>query len=380
MRASLVLVAIALVGCKWTDFDDLAETTWVHSTEKPNVGSTKYAVAAAGVTTTPQGGQLAVISNDTPNYSTLDYTASGDAALGPNAQGLGAHFIASLTDPPIFITDGMGKIALVERAIDAGNIAVVMGAATSIVDAPFSSTVAPDAAAFAAGNVIVAAGTNLHTVTGVGAPVMCTASDVMAMPFVAAAMAADASTLWVWTKNGVLVGYPIAALTPCTGGMLPNPGTSFTTTAGFMPAAGARIHILGTFAILTAQASNSRMGQVVVVDLTNMTQVGTTLAIEGLRTSTIAVFDGITYLVAGVPDRGVEGVVSGQVDIYEITPATGLIGASPVLVLNDAQPESGELFGGVVTTMKFNDKQILVVGANNEIFAYYKTSLYDALP
>ena len=50
------------------------------------------------------------------------------------------------------------------------------------------------------------------------------------------------------------------------------------------------------------------------------------------------------------------------------------------IVLNDAQPESGEDFGHALTTMKFNGQEILVVGAHNEIFAYYKTALYDALP
>jgi hypothetical protein len=54
--------------------------------------------------------------------------------------------------------------------------------------------------------------------------------------------------------------------------------------------------------------------------------------------------------------------------------------AGPKLTLNDAEPESAQEFGRSVTTMKFNGQEILVVGAHNEIFAYYKTALYDHLP
>jgi hypothetical protein len=104
------------------------------------------------------------------------------------------------------------------------------------------------------------------------------------------------------------------------------------------------------------------------------------MTIEGLQSSTVATFDSTMYLVVGVPDRPVNGVVAGQVDAYAFDMATGTLGDTPALRLNDAQPESGQLFGRAVTTMKFNDKQILVVAANSEVFAYYKTALYDALP
>jgi hypothetical protein len=192
-------------------------------------------------------------------------------------------------------------------------------------------------------------------------------------------MASDGTTLWTWSAAGAFSGVPVTALEPCTGGMLPAGGATFTTT-DFMPGTGAKIHLVGNYAILAAHAGSSRMGQVFVVDTTTMTQVGTTLNVEGLRSSTVGVFGGKTYLAVGVPDRAVDDVVAGGVDVYEIDTTTGMLGAGPALVLADAQPESGELFGRTLTTMKFNDKNILVVGANSEVFAYYKTALYDALP
>lgn len=380
MRTTIYVAALALAGftggCKWTDFDDLADKTWVRSTEKPNIGSNNYAIGLIGVTTgSSGGGQLAVVSDDSPNYSTLDYKADGTAAVGPSPQKLGSHFIATLSEPPILVTDGNGKVALVEHAIDAGNIAVVMGPASQPSDSPFAATFTPDSATFAGANLEVAAGPSIYTLTGSGAPTPCASTDTA---FRAAALASDGTTLWSWSTNGVFSGVAVSALTPCTGG-LPTPGFSFTTT-GFMPGTGAKIHLVGNFAILAAHAGSSRMGQVFVVDIATMTQVGTPLSVDGLRSSTVAVLGTTTYVVLGAPDRAVDDLVSGQVDVYAFDTTTGTLGAAPALVLNDAQPESGEQFGRAVTTMKFNDKNILVVGANNEIFAYYKTALYDALP
>lgn len=365
----LILLPLLLVGaCKWTDFDDLADKTWVHSTEKPDVGSTDYGVALVGVTTQAQGGQLAVVSNDTPNYSTLDFDAAGETSVGVNNQKLGIHFIASLSDPPILITDGAGKIAIVERAIDAGNIAVVLGTANTVGDAPFPSTNTPDAATFAGGNVIVAAGPSMFTVTGMGVPAMCTLADTM---FHAAALASDGTTLYVWSQTGAFYSVPVAS--PCAAA-----GSTFTST-GFMPAYGAKIHIVGQYAVLAGHAMSSTAGQVIVVDKTTMTQVGTTLMVDGLRSSTVGSYGGSTYVAVGIPSRIVDAETAGQVELYALA-AGGMLGSSPALVLNDAQPESNQQFGRQVATMKFNGQEILVVGAKTEVFAYYKTALYDALP
>src|SRR4029079_7692626 len=72
LMRQLILLPLLLVGaCKWTDFDDLADKTWVHSTDKPDIGSTDYGVAIVGVTTQASGGQLAGIRNTRPKTSHL---------------------------------------------------------------------------------------------------------------------------------------------------------------------------------------------------------------------------------------------------------------------------------------------------------------------
>ena len=372
---------IALVGCNWEDFDKLSEQTHVRSTYKPNIGSRNYATSILGVTTTTSGGQLGVVSDDTPDFSTLDYGSDGDANVGPLDVKLGAHSIAILTDPPIFATDGMGKIAIVERSQTGGNISLVFGSPTAPVGLQFAATLAvPDAVVFTGADIVVAAGNTLYTVQMQPMPIACMGNDNLNMPLSVAALASDGTNLWVWSKGGALFSFPITALAPCNGGMLPAPGNTFAST-GFMPGAGARIHLVGTtYAILAAHAGSSRMGQVFVVNLTTMTAVGTPLSVDGLKSSTIATFDGRVFLVLGVPDRAVDGVVAGEVELREFDAATGTLSAAPALLLSDAQPESGQLFGRSVTTMKFNGQTILVVSGNSEVFAYYKTPLYDALP
>ena len=88
---------------------------------------------------------------------------------------------------------------------------------------------------------------------------------------------------------------------------------------------------------------------------------------------------GTMTVFAGYPATAVGGVTGGEVLLYPISTTTG-INATPVLTLSDAQPDSQESFGRAITVMPFNGKAILVVAANNEIFAYVRlTPLYDDL-
>jgi len=374
-----LVALLAFAGCNWGDFDDLADGTHVRSTYKPNIGSRNYATAILGVTTNSSGGQLAVMSDDTPDFSTLEYSADGAADVGALDVKLGSYSIAVLADPPLIATDGMGKIAIAERSQMGGNISLVFGSVSAPSGLQFAATLAvPDAVVFTGPDIVIAAGNTLYTIQTMPTPIACSGMDNTNMPLAVAALASDGTNVWVWTKGGALFSYPITALTPCNGGMLPAPGNAFTAT-GFMPGPGARIHLVGTYAILTAHAGSSRMGQVYVVDLATLTMVGSPLSVDGLKSSTVAMFGGKTYLVLGIPDRAVEGVVAGQVELRELDPATGTLGGAPALTLNDAQPESGQLYGRSVTTMKFNGQPILVVSGNSEVFAYYKTALYDAL-
>src|SRR6185503_1859040 len=194
MRTHLFIAALALsfAGCAWYEFDDLADTTWVRSTDEPNVGSRDYALALVGVSMETSGGRVGVVSDDTPDFSTIDYASDGTDKVGTNDVKLGQHRIAVLTDPPIITTDGNGKIAIAERSTTGGNIAVVFGPATAPAGLEFPAPTAPDAVAFAGADIVVAAGNTFYTLQ-TATQVPCMSMDTT---FGVAAMAADSTTLW----------------------------------------------------------------------------------------------------------------------------------------------------------------------------------------
>jgi hypothetical protein len=383
-----ILLAVALTACKWTDFDDLSDQTWVRSQEKPSIGSTDYALVIAGASSGTDGGTVSVVSTDSPTYSTIQYDAKGGSKVGDNALKLGQHFIVSLSEKPILVGDGAGNVALVEHAIDAGQIAVVSGPAATPVDLTFAGQ-PPSAAIWGGGKLFIAAPTtavgmaNLFVVDGTMNMPSCALTDETGMPLQAAAIATTATRLWVWSKTGSVMGYDLTGLVAgCT--TVGKATAAFTQS--FAPGSGARIHIVSDgakeWAILAAHADKATNGEVVVLDLTVAdavtppAQVGTTLSVDGLLSSTVAVFDTKTYLVLGIPSAQVGSTPAGQVAIHEVDTTTGMVADAPAEVLNDAQPESGQLFGRDVTTMQYNGHTILVVAASNEVFAYYRTSLY----
>jgi hypothetical protein len=393
--STVLIIAIAtLAGCKWTELDDLAATTWVHSQTKPKgENAADYGVAIANVTSNASGGELAVLGNDAPSYSTLVYDGKGKTTVGPNPQSLSQHFIVSLGDAPIILADGTGKVAIVSSAIDTGNVAVVSGPAEAVADTTFPGG-APQAAAFdvdgktlfvvapdpsgTSTNVKGLMGTAMHS---------CTVTDDTGAPLAAAAIASDGAFLWVWSKTGFLFGYSLAALAS-TGMKGPDTGA---LDVAFVPGSGARIHIVGSFAaahdfaVLVAHGDRMTNGQVTVVDLKTATGtlpptiVGTPLGVDGIRSSAVDTLGSDTtktYVILGFPDRPVGSVKSGQVELHELDANTGTLTGSPADTLHDAQPEGNELFGRSVAVMRFNDQHVLAVAASNEIFAYYETALY----
>ena len=385
-----ILFALALTACKWTDFDDLSDQAWAHSQDKPSIGSTDYGVSIVGASTTGDGGLVSVVSTDAPTYSTISYDAKGGSKTGDTVLKLGQHYIVSLAEKPILVSDGAGNVALVEKAIDANKIAVVSGPANSPPDLGFPGS-PPQAATYAGSTLIIAAqaaaagAPNLFIVDGINPVENCIATEADgATALAAAAIAADSQYLWVWSTTGNVFAYDLAAVKACTSSLSAVAGTSFGPTAAFAPGTGARIHIVGDaagateLAILAGHADKATNGEVVVLDLKHAggpSQVST-LAADGLLSSTVATFDGSTYLVLGYPTKTVKNVAAGEVDILDLDPMTGTLSDSPAETLFDAQPENGEVFGRDVTTMQFNGHTVLVVAASNEVFSYYRTSLY----
>ena len=218
MRKISLLALVA--GCSWGGFDDLQSSMWVSAMDKPNVGSSDYATAIVGATSGTSGGRLAVTGNSVPTYSTLAYDMNGGVKLGPNPQKLGVHFIASLPDQPLLVSDGNGKVALVAPGIDLGNIAVIVGDADAIADQPFPSANPPTAAAFFGSTLVIAAGSTLFVEDSAGVKA-CTATDG-ASPITITALERDTKMVWVWAQTGQLFGFDGATLlATCTAASMP---------------------------------------------------------------------------------------------------------------------------------------------------------------
>src|SRR5689334_22477882 len=119
MRTILFLalgaLAASTAACKWTEFDDLSDETWVSSTEKPNVKSTNYGVAIQRGNKTGTEGRLAVIGAGQATFSELVFDANGDSKLAATALELNNQFgIGNLDAQPILLADpASDDIALV---------------------------------------------------------------------------------------------------------------------------------------------------------------------------------------------------------------------------------------------------------------------------
>ena len=377
------LLLLALVGCKWTDFDDLSKSTWVHSTQSPNIGSTDYAVALAGTTLDPTGGRLSVISNDTPTYSTLIYDAKGNPTLGPNPERLADHNIASLGEQPIFVVDNAGHFAVVAASTSPNFIAVTSGDAAAPGDTSIQSGLPPDAAAFVGGELVIAAGNNLFVV-GANGTKWCTDTMLGAI-----ALGADATELYAWQTSGKLIEYSKTALDGCV--MMTSSTTAGTTVApdagtfdaGFVPGVGAVVQVLPAtgstkeLLVLAAHPDKATNGQVIVIDQMTMTKTDSVPA-DGIESAVVGTLGaaGKPYVAIGFPTRAVGSTITGQVELHGLDATTGKLSATDIETLYDDQPDSNEEFGRAVGIMQFNGSQILAVAAKNEVFTYFETLSY----
>src|ERR1041384_3807277 len=129
MRTILFLalgtLAASTAACKWTEFDDLSDETWVSSTEKPDVKSTNYGVAIQRGNKTGTEGRLAIIGANQATFSELVFDTNGDSKLASTALELNSQFGVGNLDPqPILLADPTGDaVALV---INAGGSSILV--------------------------------------------------------------------------------------------------------------------------------------------------------------------------------------------------------------------------------------------------------------
>lgn len=412
MRAMMLLAAWASLGaCKWTDFDDLEDQTWVDSTKKPNLKSSDYGIAiqrGADAGESGAGGTLAVLGAGPGTYSELAYDAAGSASLKTNSLLLSAQGIMTLDAPPIWLASpGSSEVALVTTG-DASSIAVAAGthtlevhqlfvgnttlgsavaisstpdAATYMQPAPFPAVATPPGPEplVAVGDVVLG---TVYGLPGASRQPACRLTDGTS-PIQVRALGAvrngATDDVLVWNgADGKLLRYSGSVFNGCATAA-PLAATAAADAPGFRPGHGSQILTIDDTHVLLAGQQDLAQGSasfLQVYDSTALTPVGNPVAIDGMRAAAILETPGRTYAVAGYPRATVDGKTGGQVLVFSIT-AQGIDPAVPVATLRDAQPENDELFGRSVAVVPYSGEQVIAVAADNEIFVYFRANLND---
>ena len=388
MRTTFLLaIAAALVGCKWTDFDDLADQTWVSATEKPNVKSNDYGVALQRGNNTGTEGRLVVIGAGQASYSELVYDDKGDSSQPPTTLELNSQFgIGNLDTQPILLADpASSAVALIVNA-GGSSLLVLEGVQGALnMHQVFVTPSSVDAATYmlapmatqtqtlvAAGEVVL--GTFYGTVPNPQPKCKLTDGGTAILPKALGAFRNGASDdVIAWGTNGKLYRYDGAVFNGCATVQEPR-ANPVPVATGFMPGSGSQILALTGGRILL-QGHRDTAGFLQVFDAATLAPVGGSVSLAGLRAAAILDAGTAQFVIAGYPTNNVDGKTAGQVLLFKIS-ATGLE-TSPAATLNDAQPEDNESFGRAVAAMPYHGTSLIAVAADNEIFVYFRANLTD---
>lgn len=394
------LLLSVLGACSWTTFDDLESDTWVTATDKPSNDSSNWGVAIQRAQASGPGGRMVVIGASQSLYSELVIASDGDVGTpDPNTTlELNSQFgIGNLDPQPILLADPATNDASLVTTSGSAAVAVLRASTGNLVvhnvfgpDAVDAATyMSPPAPAPALSQVLVADTDKVYGAHFMNPPnpqPECALRDDTNAALAIRAMAASPSTgtttdVVVWSANGKLMKFPPGIFSgalfnaACTAGL--PAGAASTATTTFMPGKGSQILTFeldgGRYALL--QGHSDANGFLALYDLNTMMPVGTPRNENGVKTAALFTLDGKQHVVAGFPDAIVDGTSgAGQVQVFEVSTTSGV--GSSVLTLSDAQPESKQAFGRGVAVVPYENKPLIVVAADNEVFTYFRTQLY----
>jgi hypothetical protein len=396
---SIGLIAL-LSACSWSAFDDLKDDTWVHATDKPENASSNWGIAIQRGQATGTGGRVVVIGANQSLYSELAAASNGDVSVPETTIELSSMFGIGTLDPqPLLIADpASNEVALVTSS-GASSVATLHGSAGMMNVHQVIGPATVDAATY----MVATMGGPSQTLIGEGDKVFgtffanppptqpsCKLVDDAAMPVAVKALGATPHpsgdgrhNVLVWSANGKLLRFPpdIFNGTPVTCATGLAPGANAAIATSFMPAKGSQILTFESdgnrFALLQGH-TDTGSGFLALYDVTTaITMVGSPQTVNGIKQAALMETGGKRYVVAGFPDAIVDGTTgAGQVQVFEVDTTAGVSGTS-VMTLHDAQPEDSQAFGRSVTVTPFDGKPIIVVAADNEVFTYFRTQLYD---
>ena len=411
LRSFLALSLLAAGGCKWTDFDDLKEDTWVTATGKPDNSAANWGVAISrvnrGTGDVINGGTLAVLGANAAIYNDLTIGPGGDVNTTLENE-LNTNFaIGNLAVEPLLLArPDADEVALV-TGFEANRVLVLRSNAGQITQIPVTGLSQPSGATYMVSpppptggmpqmQILIAQGDSVFGAYFSQAatpttPVRCALRDD-AMPMGAMVniralaayrpMGAMSDDVLALTENGKLLAYPGTVFHGC-GAMTQTPIAGMVRDLGFTGAQiGSQIHVftVGTETYALVQM-HSDMGKgklgLYKIGAASIDEIGTARDIERLRTAALLqpAGDPKRYVLVGLPTAVVEGVDAGQVQALELDLTTG-IAATPTMTLFDAQPEAKQSFGRGVTVVPFNGRSIIAVSADNDVFLYFRTMLY----
>lgn len=386
----------ALCGaCNWMEFDDLADTAWVTTTDAPTgVNSNDFAVAVLEanneLATPAETKQLAVVSRGDLTLAFFAYTAAGELtsrqtiSLSTNNAGP----FEQLSPSPVVASDPRsGRVAVASD----GKVAVGDPSRSTVDTVMLGNSANAAGATFlqAAGKTYVAAATErgiflVDLSTSPGTLVTCAAlANVVRTVALGTVSIAGVDQLLVWYQSngtparGELQAYTVGvAGTACTLTAAGAPYTELSLPNGtdYPLIPGARIVTLPDGEAVAI--SDPIKAQVTLHKLSAPTSMSA-LAVPDIASLSVGKIGTDSFLVAGAPNQDVDNTTnSGRVQLFKLTGATAA--ASPDLTLHDASPDTEQRFGRTAALIPFSDgaSPILVVGASNEMFSYFRTTLY----
>ncbi len=383
-------------ACDWREFDDISDTTWVDTSGAPSgVDSSDFAVALAEANNeaASETKQLAVISRSKLTLAFLSYDAAGEVttkqsiSLDSNSGGP----FELLPQSPIYAADPRsgrvavaagGKIAIGEATRSTLEVATLTNSGKS-AGLTFLTTGGKNYIAGASERGVYFIDVTAPTVTTmVCATAPLTISRTVALGAVAVTGSPDERlVIWYETSNAapaeinafnVTIAGTSCTLTPAAGAV--DTSLSNPTRADYPLIEGARIvAIPGTDAVAV---SDPLKGSISIQQFA-ATRVVSAFAAPDVLSLDVGKIDSDVYAFVGSANTDIDGKSNaGRVQATKLTGVTA--DATPTMTLYDASPETEQRFGRAVAAVPFDGagSPIIVVGADNEMFTYFRTSLY----
>jgi len=441
LLAALLVIPATGCEESWYDprvFDDLKDETWVDSSEVPgDFDSRIYGIAMAAGGAGSDGSSFFVAGRNEDGFANLRFDSNGDreeAVVQLNGISNTPPF-NTLPDKPLMVANpGAQQVAVAlnaggtpeapERTVitmfdtAAGGVletprfdvlgfgtttglgfgdTEVAGTASAVIvddafltvvrdianpaDAPVCNHEASRGFGMAVGDIVDSDGGGDGVDGGIAEIAMGATGEVVIL---AATVVSDAAATVVNPGDPPAVCFDLAA-TPVRAPLLTltapgDAGATFGTTVLAGDINGAGLLVL----VVTAPGANKVF---VYLDLDPAVLDPTPITIDGPAGSrefgdSVAIADlggqGRTELIIAAPGTNVgEDTAAGSVFVFQL--GDGATSFDLALQLHDAQPEADQRFGQSFTVAPFGgDRQILVVGADQEVFTYFRTRADDS--